>query len=139
MASIEELLGNKREPERDDVQVELGGELVTFRFTEMPGEDWAEATTRNPVRLASPIDRNYGYNMHGTVALVAQYCGVRVEDDGAETKLTPKTWEGVFKALSGHDYQQVVSCVWGLNEYNPQQRIADLKKGLTDRPVSKKK
>jgi hypothetical protein len=49
------------------------GTLVTFRFTQLPGQAWAEIGARNPARPDVQIDRVYGYNYHEVAKAAATY------------------------------------------------------------------
>lgn len=129
----------------DDVDVTLNGKLYTLRFTQMDGLEWASAVDRHPARPGILIDSRYGYNLRQLVKTVAPKCGVLLSD-GAEVALRvdPPTdpsvkngpprvdeWADLFKALDGHAVQRICDAVWALNEWTPQQAVADAKKALT--------
>lgn len=140
MTSIDELIAKSEaaEPATATAEVLVGGELVTFKFTELQGAKWADITIRNPARPDVPVDQIKGYNTHAATQLAAAESGVRVEGD-TETKLTEKQWRGIWKALSGADFQTVVDTVWSLNEWAPAQRVEEAKKASRVAPVSDEK
>lgn len=124
--------------------------LVTLRFTRMPGDQWADITSRNPMRLDAPVDAHYGYNMQGVVTMAAPKSGVRVEhsEDGTEV-LVPliiapggedippiNEWRDLFSVISGHEFQQIEEAIYRLNEYDPAARLNELKKASAALGVS---
>ena len=130
-------------PNTETVEVLLNGHLVTLKFTEMDPMDWAEITSRNPVRLGAPIDRQYGYNVHGACRAAAAKCGVRVEN-GTDVPLALKRdsagkvigsqWNDLLSTISGHEFGKVADVIFGLNEWDPQRRLDDAKKALALAP-----
>lgn len=123
--SFLDLLESAKGAERDtlDVDVTVKGELVNIVFTELPGPDWAEVTSKFPARIASAVDRSRGYNVHAASRYAAVGSG-RIEGE----KLTAEQWDDLFNILSGHDHNRVCDTVWELNEYRPMQRLAAAKK-----------
>lgn len=116
------------------LEVGAADALLTLRFTRLSGDKWAEITARCPLRLDAPIDRQYGYNMHAVCKLAAPLSGVRV--DGAETEpLETAEWVDLFDITSGHEFGLIVDAIYELNEYEPAQRVAALKKELATRPA----
>jgi hypothetical protein len=129
------------DPEETDLQEKLDAvleesadALVTLRFTRLPGNEWSDLTSRCPVRLDAPIDRQYGYNMQAVSTLAAPISGVRVEDD-AEVSLEDSEWVDLFETISGHEFILVMDAIYELNEYEPAQRVSSLKKALATRPA----
>lgn len=107
------------------------GTYWTFRFTQLPGPDWAEITFRNPPRPDIAIDVQYGYNYHSVARAAAAQSGAvlhrETAEDGTETErleeLSPEQWADLWVALSGRDFERIASNVWDLNEYGPQRRL----------------
>lgn len=134
MLSFEELLA-KREaekvsgPESAEVQVVFGGELITLRFTEMPGVEWATITSKNPPRLDALVDRRYGYDVHAVCQDAAAISGVYVDDEG-EVRWTAEQWQQMLPELSGPDFGSVCDAIFSLNQWNPEKRTERLKKAL---------
>ena len=143
MASIDELLSAakaKREtaPESDVVEVLLGGELVAFKFTEMPGDEWSELTVHNPPREDVPVDQVRGYDVYAVTRRAAAVNGVLVDGD-SESPVSADQWEQIWPLLSAPDFQDICGSVWKLNEWAPRERFEDAKKASRVAPDSKKK
>lgn len=113
------------------------GTLLTFRFTQLPGQAWAELGARHPARVDVTIDRVYGYNYHEVAKAAAIYRDEQgrpyshlvhpADDKAAEPEIVPVTaeqWAGIFEVISGHEFERIASALWDLNDYSPQQRIA---------------
>jgi len=134
MSSFEELLA-KREaekavgPESAKVQVVFGGELITLKFTEMSGMEWAAITAKNPPRLDAFVDRRYAYNVHAVCGEAAPVCGVYVDGEG-EVRWTAEQWALMLSELSGPDFGSICDIIFTLNQWNPEQRTEKLKKAL---------
>jgi len=128
----------------DELLTITADSLIALRFSRMPGDEWAEITARCPVRIDAPVDRQYGYNMHAVCRLAAPLCGVRIED-GKEVALevVPASagvpavdeWADLFTTISGHEFGLVIDAIYELNEYEPAQRVAQMKKELATRPA----
>jgi hypothetical protein len=114
----------------EDVQVLLGDELVTLRFTELKGMEWAEVTARSAARRDATIDRRYGYNVHGAAALAAPKSGKRVEGDEL-VPLSEDEWRDLFEVLSGPDFAAIADAMFVLHEQGPAERLESAKKALT--------
>lgn len=131
-ASDDQRLAAKSEKEEIqdalDALTEAASEaLVTLRFTRMPGRDWAELTSKHPVRIDVPIDRRYGYNYDAACEAAAVVTGVIV--DGDEThEVAAEEWRDLFDVLSGNEVGLIRDAVWSLNEFDPQQRLDALVK-----------
>jgi len=138
MTSIDELLEKPKEFETDTVDVDVSGSLVTLKFTELPGNEWAEITARCPVRPTVPLDTAYGYNIHAASTFAASESGVQVDGD-TEIPLSDETWQKLLGRLSGSDFAAVASVVFGLNVWAPQQRVKALKKASAATTASTKK
>jgi hypothetical protein len=115
------------------------GTLITLRFTQLPGQAWAEIGARNPARPDVLLDRIYHYNYHEAAKQAAVYrdpeeAGGRAyaelvvpgQGDGEPTlePVTAEQWAGIFEVISGHEFERIASAIWDLNDYGPQQRIA---------------
>jgi hypothetical protein len=115
------------------------GTLITIRFTQLPGQVWAEIGARNPARPDVLIDQIYHYNYHDAAKQAAAYRDpedaggrayaelvVPAEGDAEPTlePISPEQWVGIFEVISGHEFERIASAIWDLNDYGPQQRIA---------------
>lgn len=115
--------------------------LLTLRFYKLDGDRWADLTAQCPLRLNSPIDRQYGYNILAVVKLAAPLSGVSIEGDqevpltvleASEDNPQPvNEWADLFRILSGHEVSRIVDTVYRLNEYDPAERVSRLKKAST--------
>lgn len=132
---------------QDDAQAALdallltaGDAVITLRFTQLRGTDWAALTSEFPPRSGVAVDKMYAYNFDAVTLAAARFVdadgrvyGHRLED-GVEVPLVvkPETdeWADLFDALSGHDLRNVRNTIWGLNEYLPQMQMEALGKAF---------
>ena len=123
----------------EPVEVLIGDEIVTLQFTRAAPTEWARITSRYPATNGSLIAVRYGYDIQKVVPEIAALTGFVLED-GQETTLTVEKpskenptpvneWEDLFNALDGHSFGLVSDAIWALNEWGPQYRLAELKKG----------
>lgn len=112
--------------------------MITLRFRRLPGKDWAELTSRHPVRLDSVMDRQLGYNYDAVCWAAAQVSGVLVEGEeevplkvtaASDTEIAVNEWDDLLDALPGSSVQAIRDAVWAINEWEPQQRLNILVKG----------
>jgi uncharacterized protein YhaN len=118
------------------------GTLITFRFTALPGQAWAELGAEHPARANVTIDQMYGYNYHEVAKAAAAYRDrdafgrqvgagyservIPAETDDTEPTLepvAPEQWEALWPLLSGHEFERIAVALWSLNDFGPQQRI----------------
>jgi len=129
MSLLDELLVSAEEETipSTTVDVSLAGKLITLRFEQLGGVQWAEITAKSPARAESPIDRRYGYNFQAAALKAAPLCGAVIED-GVPVKYEGKKWAALFAKLPGSDISAVCSAIWALNQWEPEQRLEALKK-----------
>jgi hypothetical protein len=127
----------------DEREALTEGTLVTFRFSQLPGQAWADLGARHPARIDVNIDRAYGYNYHEVAKAAAAFrdldafgrptgegYAARVippESDDAEATtepVSPEQWDALWGILTGHEFERIATALWALNDYGPQQRIA---------------
>lgn len=120
----------------DPVTVVIDGELTDLIFYRADGVVWAETTAKHPPREDVALDRHFAYNTHAVCYAIAPSTG-RVIEDGKEVTLTAEQWKDLFSMIAGTETSAVVSAIWGLNEWSPRERVAELKKART--ATSKKK
>ena len=130
----------------DVLEASAGESIITFRFTQLPGNQWAALTSMHPPRINVPIDESYGYNFDAATVAAARYVdakgnryGVRLED-GEEIPLlvTPASagvkavdeWDDLFDACSGHEVARIRNTIWGLNEYLPKVQLEAMGKAF---------
>lgn len=142
-------LASKSAPEIIQEQLEelmelTADQLVTLRFTRLPGNVWADIAARCPARIDAPVDRHFGYNMQAAALIAAPLSGVRMDGDTEvplrvekATAGTPaiNQWADLFATIAGTEATQIESAIFDLNVYEPQQRVAQLKKELATRPA----
>lgn len=124
MVDIDALIAKARESfdtvEPVDQAVELGGELVTIRLWPLTGTEWRGLTAKHPPREGVVFDQNVGYNLP---AVLAEYPKVYAVQGDDVVNVTDK-WAGIVEVLSAPDLRNLESAVWGLNEFDPQKRLA---------------
>lgn len=142
-------LASKSAPELIQEQLDelmdlTADQLVTLRFTRLPGNVWADIAARCPARLDAPVDRHFGYNMQAAALIAAPLCGVRMVGDTevplrveAATEEHPaiNQWNDLFATIAGTEATQIESAIFDLNVYGPQQRVSELVKTLATRPA----
>lgn len=128
MTTLAELLGAQSEPETDEVDVLLNGEAVTFRFTKIDGDRWAELCGKFPPRPENTLDLAVGgYNIDMVVNAAVKINGTRVDGGMLETP-SREQWDRILTILSGSDVKKIRDSVWNLNEFGPAQRLEAAKK-----------
>lgn len=103
-----------------DQEVLFAGEQVTVRFWPLSGTAWRDLCAAHPNRGDSQFDQALGYNL---TSLVAAYPKVYLVD-GDEVQDVADDWADICAVLSGPDLKNLEYAVWGLNEYEPTQRLA---------------
>lgn len=133
MSLIDELVAQAKEAPVPalDVEVELAGQVVSLKFYRSSGTVWTGITAKCPARIHSPIDRQYGYDYQMAARAAAVVDG-RVVEGGIELKRTADQWEALFDVLAGGELEKIHSAVWQLNAYDPQVRLVEAKKALSD-------
>ena len=106
--------------------------LVTLRFEELPGDEWAELTVKHPARPGVLADMPYGYNIHAAAMEAAQVNG-RVVEDGKFLQISAQQWDDLWEQLPGRSFGAVCDVIYFLNEYEPEQRVNRL--GKASRPL----
>lgn len=130
--------------ERDwiDVEIVVGGNLHTLRFTAVDGLTWANYCDKHPIRPGVALDGTYGYDLRSLTVEIAPICGVLMVD-GEPTllrveplnRLHPEAprvdeWADLFAKIDGQTFRRISDAIWALNEFIPQQAVASAKKAL---------
>lgn len=124
------------------VPVLLGGELVDVGVRPVLGRVWDDLTATNPPRPGSVQDENLGFNVSGVVRdypvshlLVAgePVKAERVDDDDDEP-----TWGEIFDLLPSPSRKLLAAMLWGINQNEPQKKIAELGKARASAPKRKR-
>lgn len=88
--------------------------LVTFRFTRLDPQQWADITAHAPERDGSAIDAQYHFNYHQVGKAAAVVSGAEV--DGDTVKPVPaETWQELFGIIAGSDLERICVAVMDLN------------------------
>lgn len=112
--------------------------VVTLRFVQLHGHDWAALTTKNRAREGVELDRAYGYNIDAVVRAAAKFedpdkPGVRYAfrlEDGQPIPLTDAQIDDLWDTLSGAEVSNIRDAIFGMNEHLPNMRIEALVKGF---------
>lgn len=107
-------------------EVLLGETLVDVRFWPIPAA-WEELTSKHPPRSGVEADLALGYNLS---AVVRDYPRTYLVDGDDVQAIVGEQWAEVYDVLSGPDKKNLGFAVWGLNEYDPAQRLAAAGKAL---------
>jgi hypothetical protein len=109
-------------------EILVGGQLVGARFWPLTGPAWRDLCATNPPRMGSASDQQFGYNLD---AVVRAYPRVYLVEGDEITDLTVvddagkrvSRWPEIVDTLSGPDLKNLGYAVWGLNDYDPAQKL----------------
>lgn len=127
-------------PTSEPIRVAIGDGLYELVFEKAEGSRWAATTAKHPMRFDQPIDRTYGYNFHAVAAEIAETtCTVTrngepfemvVEKPSKQNRNPRNDWAEFFAVVDGSAYTQIADAVFALNQWNPDQRVAELGKAF---------
>ena len=106
------------EPVTQDVL--LGDEVVGVRFWPLSGTAWRDLCALHPNRGESQFDMALGYNLDAVLRAYPRVYLVK----GDDVTDVARDWADVCDVLSGPDLKNLAYAVWGINEYDPAQRLA---------------
>lgn len=119
-----------------ELEANAGEGMVTFRFTQLPGDRWTAITTRHLPRPNIPVDEVYGYNFDAVTDEAASFVdasgkayGVRLEGD-EEVPMSAADWAELYDVISGHEVASIRQGIWGLNVWFPKQKLENAGKAL---------
>lgn len=101
-------------------EVLLGEDLVGVRFWPVSSA-WEELTSKHPPRAGVEADLALGYNLS---AVVRDYPRTYLVIGDVVQAVVGDQWSEVYDVLSGPDKKNLGFAVWGLNEYDPAQKLA---------------
>lgn len=124
----------------DAIMVESEASLQTIRFLKATPTFWADVTARCPVRVGSPVDEHYGYNMTLALQFVApKTAGWLIDGEIVPLVVDKATetdeWADLFATISGGEFAEMESALFELNVYGPALARAELVKELAARPA----
>lgn len=99
-----------------DVDVILGGEIVTVSIGELWPDDWIRLSRHNPAQ--NPADKPYGYDRS---AVARAYLADRLKLNGEPTDAD--TWQAVWDLLEGDDHTNVEAVMWWEHIGEPQEQL----------------
>ena len=111
----------------DVIPVAVNSALYEFVFYRSDSADWARDTLKHPPRPGVAVDLRNGYDLSGVTREVAPSAG-RLLEDGAEVVLSAEEWADLWAVVPGASARLIEANVWQLNENDPVQEIARLKK-----------
>ena len=117
-------------------EIHLAGEVVTLRFTELDGDDWATFTIAHMPRKGVPIDHSFGYNVSAAAKDALSKSAVLVDGD-SEQKLTDEQWARLYRGTDPQGRQVITSGIFAVNESAELARIDAARKA--SEAVSKRK
>lgn len=102
-----------------DQDVLLGDGIVTVRLWPLAGPVWRNLVATCPAREGAPFDQQLGYNLD---AVVTNYPRINliVGDDATDVA---DQWPSIVDVLTGADIRNLGFAVWGLNEFDPTDRL----------------
>lgn len=129
MSRIKDLIAKQRAElevsAQQEVDVVLGGELVTLAFDRALPEEWDALMIANPARPAAKSDAAVGYN-----AKAVSKAYPHVTADGE--KLDAETWADLFTSLDSVNRNNVEIAIWGVNINDALVKLRELGKARAD-------
>lgn len=104
-----------------DQDVMVGDQKVTVRLWPLSGVAWRDLCAMHTNRSTSEFDQALGYNL---TAVTQSYPRVYVVA-GDDVTDASGDWADICAVLAGPDLKALEYAVWGLNEYEPTQRLAE--------------
>lgn len=126
MSSIKDLIAKQRASlevqKQGDVEVALGGELVTVTIKRALPEEWDGLVASNPPRVGIETDKMIGYNANGVSRV---YPHVSLNGEAVDSD----TWTEVFDVLDSVHRNNIGVLIWGLNVNEALKELRELGKG----------
>lgn len=121
--NIDELISKQKAAldsvEPVDQDVLLGDDIVTVRLWTLAGIAWRNLIATCPAREGAPFDQQLGYNLD---AVVANYPRINLIN-GDDTTDVAEQWPSIAAVLTAADIKNFGFAVWGLNEFDPTDRL----------------
>jgi hypothetical protein len=126
MADIKALIAKQRAEleveNRSELDVVLGGEIVTLSIERVHPDVWDTLMGDNPPRAGVEGDSVMGYNPKG---VSASYPNVMVDGE----VMDPETWAEMYSVLDSVHRNKVELVIWGINVNAVLQELQELGKG----------
>lgn len=90
-----------------------------MRVWPLSGVAWRDLIAKHPGRDGSTFDQQLGYNLDG---VARDYPKVYLVVDGDVSNVSDR-WSEIVDVLSGADINNLGFVVWGLNEFDPADRL----------------
>jgi len=110
----------------EELQAQLGAQVVTFRLTRLPGDAWANITAPLMPREGVPIDMRYGYDLAAATKIALPLMGRRLDGDEL-VAVEEADWETICEFPEFDDFQDAVLF---LQTWAPQLRLDAAKEQL---------
>lgn len=110
----------------EDVEVVLGGEIVTITVQKVTPETWDKLIMRNPARTGSASDEEAGYNTKGVTLAYP-----RLLLDGEV--LDSETIASMYAVLESTWRNALGIVIWGVNVNGALKELRDLGKARAGR------
>lgn len=117
-----------------DQVVMISDTKVTVRVWPLSGPAWRDLCARHVARDESMSDQALGYNLTGVVMDYPKVYSV----DGDEVTDISDVWSETCVYLSGPDLKALEYLIWGINEYDPAQKLAAAGKARAGRQPKKR-
>lgn len=118
------------------VSVALDNELYNIEVVRLNGMDWAGIVAECPI--SDPAQARLGYDASKAALLACRRFGRMLDanNDAVEMDVVRNgkgividdPWADVFEAISGEEVRGLAATWWSMNVYDPNQRVAELKK-----------
>jgi len=132
--AADERVAEKRVTELGEIH--LAGELLTLKFTELAGDEWATFTMAHTPRKSVPLDHAFGYNVSAATKDALAASAVLVDGD-SEQKLSDEQWARLYRGTDPQGRQVITSGIFAVNEAAELARIDAARKA--SEAVSKRK
>lgn len=109
-------------PHSTELEVALGGELVTVEVMRLLPDDWQALVAAHPPRKGSK-DVDVGHNRH---TLAREYPVDRLRVGGLE--VAREEWVEIYTVLDPENKDNVSAVMWGVNVYEAIQNLQALGK-----------
>lgn len=105
------------------VPVAVGDELYNVEVVRLDGMDWAGVVAECPI--SDPAQARLGFDANKAALLAcSRYARLLDGDEPVEDV----EWPDLFQALSGEEVRGLAATWWSMNVFDPNQRVAELKK-----------